>query len=151
MGNMDITFKQYSDDDYDFIYNVKKLLYTKYVDEYYGGWDDEAQYRMYDKYLETSRNDIRIILLGDEKIGFTDARTLPNGDYEQGNICILPEWQGKGIGTKILSDTILEHSKQDIVLRVFKSNPARNLYERLGFKVCDETKSHYLMKRSKGN
>ena len=40
--------------------------------------------------------------------------------------------RGKGIGKKIMQE-VITHTKGDIALHVFKENPARKLYERLGF------------------
>jgi ribosomal protein S18 acetylase RimI-like enzyme len=42
-----------------------------------------------------------------------------------------------------------ENSNKGILtrLRVFKNNPAKNLYERLGFKVYDEIETHYYMEK----
>ena len=41
------------------------------------------------------------------KIGFYNGGVLENGNYEVKNICILPEYQGKGIGTKLLKENNL--------------------------------------------
>lgn len=40
--------------------------------------------------------------------------------------------RGKGIGKKIMQE-VITHTKGDIALHVDKGNPARKLYERLGF------------------
>ena len=146
--NYEFAFRKYVETDYDFVYNVKKICYKKYVDEYYDGWNDEMQHKMFDNFLETEKENIKIILIGNEKIGFTNGKLLPNGEYEQGNICILPQWQGHGIGTAILKEVISEHKNCNIVLRVFKSNPAQHLYERLGFTKYNETNSHFLMRKN---
>lgn len=37
---------------------------------------------------------------GNEKIGFYNGEVSENGNYEIGNICIISECHGKGIGTK---------------------------------------------------
>jgi len=36
--------------------------------------------------------------------------------------------------------------KKPIFLKVFKSNPAQNLYKQFGFETYSETSTHYLMK-----
>jgi ribosomal protein S18 acetylase RimI-like enzyme len=53
------------------------------------------------------------------------------------DITLLPEFQGKGIGKNILTDIIKKaHEKRKIVcLHVAPANPAKKLYERLGFKT----------------
>lgn len=62
-------------------------------------------------------------------------------------IQILPEFQRNGFATEILSGLITdaEHSSGCVRLSVLKNNPARKLYERLGFNVIGETKHSYEM------
>ena len=56
---------------------------------------------------------------------------------------ILPEFQGRGIGSKSL-DLVFEHAlncqSHKLVLRVFSENPAINLYESKGFVRRSEVK-----------
>jgi ribosomal protein S18 acetylase RimI-like enzyme len=63
------------------------------------------------------------------------------------NIEIAPEYQGRGIGTAITNGIIAEARRDglSVTLRVLKVNPARHLYERLGFIVIKEDETHYYM------
>ena len=59
---------------------------------------------------------------------------------------VLPEFQSRGLGKMLLVNTILdllesEESIKAIGLAVTVSNPARHLYEKQGFKICDEFSS----------
>ena len=47
----------------------------------------------------------------------------------------------------ILKEQLLVDKKSnvDTVLQVFKENPAKKLYEKVGFEVYDETDTHYKM------
>ena len=66
------------------------------------------------------------------------------------NICIKPEYQNKGIGTAILKEIIFENKGKNIKLQAFKINErAIKLYERIGFKKIYESKTHYIMVKSK--
>lgn len=47
----------------------------------------------------------------------------------------------------ILTTCTRQKSNVDTVLQVFKENPAKKLYEKTGFEVYDETKTHYKMIR----
>ena len=49
--------------------------------------------------------------------GFYNDEIINEETYEVGNICILPEYQGKGIGTNILKTKIEEHKHQDIIIQ----------------------------------
>ena len=146
---MECTFRKYKSSDYEFIYNLKKICYKKYVDEFFGGWNEEIQRKMYEEFILEKRNDIRLLYVNDNLVGFVDGRNKDKYSYEQGNICLLPEFRGKGIGSWYLNEVIKNHKNKDIYLRVFKSNPAQNLYKRFGFEIYDETKSHYLMVRKR--
>ena len=85
----------------------------------------------------------------DKKIGFYNGEVLENGNYEVGNICIIPEYQGKGIGTKLLKDKLEENKDRNIEIQYFKQNPVGALYERLGFVPNGETQFHYQMMKPK--
>lgn len=50
---------------------------------------------------------------GDKEIGFYNSEILENGNYEVGNICIIPEYQGKGIVTQILKYKLEENTRQE--------------------------------------
>ncbi|MEP1061210.1 GNAT family N-acetyltransferase [Stenomitos frigidus AS-A4] len=67
-----------------------------------------------------------------------------------GNIQILPEHQSKGIGSLIILKIIRQAQRQEqpVTLQVLKVNPARQLYEQLGFVVEGEDDTHFKMKRA---
>ncbi len=52
------------------------------------------------------------------------------------DIALLPEFRKRGIGSRIIG--ALQSEGKKINLHVLKSNPALNLYRRLGFVVKDE-------------
>lgn len=57
--------------------------------------------------------------------------------------------QGKGVGRALLEEAIAaaELAGVEIKLSVLKSNPAKRLYERLGFETIGEDAHEYLMQR----
>jgi 8-oxo-dGTP diphosphatase len=61
---------------------------------------------------------------------------------------ILPEWQGKGIGTYVIQAMLADASEcqKPVALQVLKVNPAKRLYERLGFRKVGETPTHVEMR-----
>ena len=140
--------KPYSDDEYEFIYETKKLLYKKYVEEFYGEWNEESQKKMYKEFIKERKDNINIVMVDGEKAGFVDGKIISDKEYEQGNICLNSNFQGKGIGSLYLQDVINQNINKDIILRVFKSNPAQRLYLRFGFEFTGETNSHFIMKKS---
>ena len=141
--------KKYSDNYYNFVYEVKKEAYRKYVEENFGQWDEEVQKEYFDKFINAVKENAYIIEYDNKDIGFYNGEVLGNGDYEIGNICIIPEYQGKGIGTKVLKDIIKQNIKRNIGLQYFKQNPVGDLYQRLGFVLVGESEYHYQMEKQK--
>src|SRR5262249_10923806 len=62
---------------------------------------------------------------------------------------ILTEFQGKGLGTKVFKDVLVEADAMGIPVigQVMKNNPAWRLYQRLGFIVTSETDLRYEIMR----
>lgn len=63
------------------------------------------------------------------------------------DIGLLPEWRGQGLGTLFLRAVLAEASaagrKVSINVEVF--NPARRLYDRLGFREVEQSGPYWLM------
>ena len=142
---IEYNFRNITPEDYEYIYELKKNAYKEYVIMNWGAWDEEAQKEYFKNFINTYKDTTYIIQTEGKDIGFYNDTMLDNGNYEIGNICIIPEYQGKGIGTKILKDVIEEHKEFNIEIQYFKQNPVGELYERLGFIPNGETKFHYQM------
>jgi len=87
-----------------------------------------------------------IIEIEDIPIGLLKVdRQHDNIDLIQ--IQITPNYQGKGVGRKILNDLIKEaiETEKSITLSVLKTNQAKKLYLNVGFKIVGETDNSYLM------
>lgn len=133
----------------EFIYQTKKDAYRKYVEECWGAWVEEDQRKYFEKFINQVKDDAWIIQLDGVDIGFYNGMELEDRSYEIGNICIIPEYQGRGIGTQVLKDVMKLHCNQDLHIQYFKQNPVGKLYERLGFIPCGETEFHYQMMKPK--
>lgn len=146
MSNQIYNLRNITEQDYDFIYQVKKDAYKKYVEENFGEWKEELQKQFFKAFIEKFKEGARIITFQGKDIGFYNS-CENDYVYEIGNICIISECQNQGIGTAILQDIIKEHADKKIHLQYFKQNPVGRLYERLGFEQCGETPYHYQMKK----
>ena len=144
MDNRIYEFRSASENDYEFIYQVKKGAYKKYVEINFGTWNEEQQREYFAKFIEACKESAFVITYEGKDIGFYNG-CLEGNSYEIGNICIIPEYQNRGIGTAILNDVLSENVGKEVRLQYFKQNPAGRLYERLGFHRAGETAYHYRM------
>lgn len=103
--------------------------------------DSEHEFRLNDAY-----ECFHLIVYAGEKVGALKYRELTD-KIEIMQMQILPQSQGKGIG-KMVMENVLEQSRQqhkNVQLSVLKVNPARLLYERLGFSITGEDKYEFSM------
>lgn len=138
---MNISFRQITKYDYNFLWQLNKGLFKDYVTQIWG-WDEDWQRDNFNKKFGLKNGEIIVFEKND--IGFLWIVENPNFIFLR-SILILPEYQNKGIGSQIISD-LIETSTKPIELRVLKPNPARKLYERLDFQTTDETETHFIMK-----
>ena len=148
MNKQKYELRDVTENDYDFIYQVKKNAYKKYVEMNYGDWNEEQQKEYFKRFIEAYKEGAYIIIFDGQDVGFYNG-CIEDGKYEIGNICIIPEYQKRGIGTSILNDVLLDNLDKEITIQYFKQNPVGRLYERLGFKLVGETSFHYQMIKDK--
>ena len=89
---------------------------------------------------------IQIVVVDGHDAGMLETRPS-DSEVNLTNIRVAPEYQGRGIGARLVSDVIRDAHRRGlpVTLRVLKVNPARHLYERLGFATVGETETHHLM------
>ena len=133
-----------SDEDFDFLYGLHVAAMKEAVSRVWG-WDDAVQERMFRERPDSSKS--AIVVVDGQDVGVLALQKQPDVVVLV-NIEILPEFQRRGLGTAIVRDVIADAKRAGlpISLRVLRGNPARNLYERLGFVVTGETETHFLMR-----
>jgi predicted GNAT family acetyltransferase len=57
----------------------------------------------------------------------------------------MPEYRGRGIATQVINGVLEENKGRRVHLQTVRENPARELYQRLGFRKYGETETHWLM------
>lgn len=140
----DITLRAATADDYDFCYRVQKATMQEYVEQTWG-WDEAFQQAYFRQRFDPARN--QVIVLGGADIGVFAVERRER-DIFLAKIYILPEYQRRGIGTGLIKSVLQEAFKEGlpVTLRVLKVNPARRLYERLGFAVIEENDEFFIMR-----
>ena len=138
---MHITFRKIKPEDFEFLWRLHNAALKEYVTKTWG-WDEVWQRRNFSQTFDPGIGEIIVV---DE----LDAGFLWVNEHEAETVLVsirlLPEFQNKGIGTKIIRE-ILDSSKNPVRLQVLKVNPALNLYKRLGFKVFSENETHFSMR-----
>ena len=131
-------------DDYDFVFSVHCATMRPYVEPIYG-WDEDWQSRYFREHFDTDKR--QIIRYGGADVGYISVEEQKSCLLLH-TIGILPEFQGRGIGTTLIR-RLQRRAKLKgvpVMLQVLKGNPARRLYERLGFKVFNTTDTHHQLK-----
>ncbi|MGE7843727.1 GNAT family N-acetyltransferase [Lysinibacillus sp. NPDC093712] len=140
---MRIDLKAITNADEAFLFEVYSSTRNQEVDAW--GWSVEqkqiflemqwrAQHASYKQQFPDASNSI--IVVDNQCVGRLLIKEL-QGYHHLIDISLLPIYQGKGIGTYVINELLQKASKgkKAVILRVFQTNPARNLYERLGFRV----------------
>ena len=91
---------------------------------------------------------VRIITLDGADIGWLQSTTR-DGALFLGQLFVEASRQRRGIGTEVMNRLIGDamRTRQAMTLGVVKSNPAKRLYERLGFHVTHEDDRKFYMRR----
>ena len=89
----------------------------------------------------------QVLLENGEPAGLLKLARDPE-EWEVIQIQLAPKLQGRGLGRQLLEEFLAEAKAagKDVVLNVLKANPAKKLYERLGFRVEREDEFRYYMR-----
>ena len=139
-------------DDVDFLCHV---LYLTHVQDYpecvaqpEEAWAESLRAaHTHDLQGKVKASTLYVIQVGTERVGrLRVVRTTER--HELAGIQIVPDYQGQGIGTSIITTILQEASERAVAveLRVNKDNPdAERLYARLGFRRCGKEGDDYWM------
>ncbi len=136
--------RQATEDDLDFLYHLHVATMREYVAAVYG-WDDAFQERYFKERFDPPSS--CIIVVEGQDVGMVRA-VEEEGELFISHIHVLPEYQNRGIGTAVLKDILrgAEERGLPVALRVLRGNPAKRLYQRLGFTAVEETETHTRMR-----
>jgi ribosomal protein S18 acetylase RimI-like enzyme len=141
-----LTFRQANENDIDYLLRLRQETMTEHIVN--SGLETSIE-----KHLDRINyefNESKIILLADKAIGVLKLKK-EDDKIEIIQLQIEPKYQGRGLGQDILNGIIkrAEENNQMITLSVLKLNPARNLYEKMGFEIIEEDKHSYKMIRQR--
>ena len=73
--------RKYEDNDYEFVYEVKKNAYREYVEQCCGKWDDIDQKNRFKESMEKTFDRTFIIMFNNERIGFYQGQLVNDRTY----------------------------------------------------------------------
>jgi ribosomal protein S18 acetylase RimI-like enzyme len=119
--------------DREFLFAVRRAALRAYVEQT-SAWDDAEQRVIADK--EFAELPFAVVEQGGRTVGYVCVLHKRECDFID-EIALLPEAQGRGIGTQLIRGILLAAQRRGVPVRlsVFVANPAQALYARLGFEV----------------
>jgi len=148
-----LSFRQETPEDENFLYDLYAT--TRDYEMVHVPWDDlqkqlflhqqcDAQLKHYRKHYYDA--DFQIVLLDGKPIGRLYVHRGPKIVCLM-DISLLREYRGTGIGTELTSELLkeAEAAGKTVTLHVEHMNPARRLYERLGFRMVEDKGIYWMM------
>lgn len=144
MKKIELNYRKASLADIEYLLWLRKQTMTEHFLN--SGIEVNEEYHL--KRIEYQFEDAKIILLNENPIGLLKVNENKSG-FEIIQIQIDPEFQGKGIGKKIIQSIIDKASSLNlpVELSVLKNNKAKQLYISLGFKIINENEDSFIMKK----
>jgi ribosomal protein S18 acetylase RimI-like enzyme len=144
LANKQISLRPGTPEDSDFLYDLHRAAMQQYVAQTWD-WDEAWQRNYFQQHINPA--ECQIITFQGKDVGFLSASGQETEVFLR-FIEVLPEYQNQGVGTAVIKSILEEahHTGQPVGLQVLKVNPARSLYERLGFLTTGETATHYMMR-----
>lgn len=143
-NTLSYSLRQATGDDYTFLYELHAATMREYVEATWG-WQEEWQQEYFARKFDPQSR--QIIQIENEDAGVIVVEERDEELYIA-LIEISPLFQGHGVGSSIIRQLInTAHSDGlPLTLHVLKSNdPARLLYERLGFTIAQDEDIRYKM------
>jgi ribosomal protein S18 acetylase RimI-like enzyme len=131
-------------DDVEALFRIHRDSLGPYVEQTWGPWDESWQVQNFREAFDVKVR--QVIESEGQVIGFVDVVQKEDSTV-LASIEIAPAFQRRGIGAQLIRDVLERAASRGVPvnLRVLRINPARRLYERLGFEVVDATETHYMM------
>ena len=133
-----------------------ELLTDIYDSSFYSDFIKYGECPAYGKTKEMMEQSIRdypkfLIIYDSRPVGCISCKDIGKGIYEIGCLCVIPEYQGKGIGTSAMGFIKKNYSdwkKITLVTPADKSENVRFYTEKCGFEICSfETDGNVMVAR----
>ena len=141
---MNITFRAATSEDFDYCASLYFAGMATVIREL--NLDMAAQTASFRR--QWAPAEVRVITRDGVAIGWLQTATLSDALFLK-QLFVESAWQRRGIGTEVVRGLIREaaDASRAVTLGVVKTNPAKRLYERLGFRVTNEDERKLYMRR----
>jgi GNAT superfamily N-acetyltransferase len=133
-----VTTRPALEDDAAFALAVRERTMRRYVEIAWGAWDSAQAKKQIDEDIYQRR--LRVVEVERQAVGIIRVDEQAN-HFHVDQMFLLPDYQNQGIGSGLIRE-VQAAAKQHglpVSLWVLRVNPARRMYERLGFRVVEET------------
>jgi len=139
---MTIRLRHANQSDIEFLVNLRKLTMSEHLDV--AGWfmDDQGHLER----VLINFEDSYLIEADDDVVGMIKYISHVDKIFVM-QLQILPQYQRQGLGSEVM-EYVMELARTEskhVELHVLKANPAKQLYERLGFVVYGQDKLEFHM------
>ena len=142
------SLQEVSTNDLNAYIDIKRTCCKKYVDEYNGGWLEDIQMIIItDNFHKMKKcTCFQKILLYDTIVGFFTFNEQSDRIGEI-SLQLTQAAQGKGIESFYLSQitSLSKAADKPVFLHLYKSDPVHERYKEFGFKIYDQSRTHYLI------
>lgn len=144
---MELTKRPAHESDTGFAREVHHRAYREAVKRQFGSWIEEEQDRYFER--DWGAATFEIVLCDGIPCGYVCIED-ENDHIHVREIILLPEYQGRGIGSSILGDVMERARTRRVPVRpgTFNTNRALGLYRKLGFREIGRTETHTLLEWS---
>jgi len=133
-----VTVRPAAPADAEFVFRLTEACMRHYAEETWGQWNEEITRA---SFLPATHH---IIQVDGRDIGCIALEQAADHLVLQ-KLYILPDWQNRGIGARIMRDIMAEAGARPLRVAVLVVNPARGFYQRLGFVVTRSTPERHYM------
>lgn len=137
------TFRDATEADFTLLQRLHYAGMKRHVEKIWG-WDDDVQIGILRERFDPRL--LSVIRYEERDVGVLQVTRSPDA-IRLDNILIDPAYQRHGIGTAILASLIAEATDRGVslTLSVLRPNPAKALYERVGFTAVGEDDARIYM------
>jgi ribosomal protein S18 acetylase RimI-like enzyme len=132
----DLVLRPARADEFEYVFALHKEGLGGYIESAWG-WDEAGQRR--DLRAGFDAGNFEVAVRGGRPVGMISLSTQADHLYLN-DIIVAPDRRGGGIGTALMRMVLARARERGVALRlsVFHTNPARALYQRLGFRITAE-------------